>query len=846
MILIESLTLLIALKFIFIVYLINKKKNIIMEYSFIFCFYDIVIDIANYLIEIPINQRPIWFNIYMGTSLISFFAKIHSLENICCYFLQKKPIQYLKKVSLILALNHLIHYIYLFFKTNFSTDFFPLSIRGKLDIYGTRFSTSIYPLIILAPLMYRMHKKIQSNLFPLLLIKEIKLFFYFGISVKLFFDNIQTSTLYFIKIILEDNSTKFSPFNTFITSLVTFLYMITFYILLKKYEDLENYSIHNDINNHFNKNDNTNFIFHSTLSTIESYSPSNIDIIDKTIKDTIHQKIFIPVDCISLYYTDSLHSNVMEKETELISNILKEEELLNYLRLQTFISLEILEAYIFANSINSKSEENRLYIFLKSQNINFISILKEKENNEIKINGILFIRNNQAQITIENIKFLILITSKLENIYEKTVQKTSFVIKKFKEKKEEDFLKTLFLHHENIINYINHIEDSIEINFFNTLSLHDKQIKEELISNSEKKKLIAIKKINAGNNNIILAAFPEYTKKIISISIPKINSNNNHHCSQFSMLMLRLSSPGKTIYNIFSIQTNEFNLFKNYLISQILTPLNNIITIEKKYHESFFLFYKKIVSQKIHIIDLTEYNNILNFFDQLSNDKEYFFLEKISKEDVIIFKNIDEIDHNNQKKILEYIIHGKHPLGKKYLNIPSKIIFTISHQHHLSDIYQKIIEISEYKKIYNPMLNELTEEQFDTMHNILYNIFHVLNKNEANEDSENYMKKKKYWKENKNIISLFDLFNSINYKIQFEEIINKLGKENRSVLNSELIEQYTKEAAILGKNTLKNHHIMSVLAKKYNQNQIAILISTHRSSISRYFKQQKSKNNDIQ
>jgi hypothetical protein len=826
MIIIQLPYILITVKLAFIS-LLYKNKNLISENISKIFFYDIMIDLANLLIELPAHERPIWFNLFMGTGLIAFLVKTYSLEEIFKKLSdQKIKFSLLKKICAGFSLFHFIYYIYLWIENNYTAQLFKISgetQRHILDIYLNRFCTSIFPIIILSEVIYKTHKNIQKKEFSSLIHNEIKNLFYYGFCIKMFFDSFQTATIDFIKIILIGSDiTFFSPLISLFASLATFPLMYHFYIFTKRY---------NEINELFNnktiltENEINKLNLEISPDILNTYSTSDSRIIDNIIINAIQKKFSISENDIIIFHYDVLRLSILDKKNTSLINTLQTNEHINKILFENnFISIEILKSCIFINNYNYLKNNKEVIIelkkFLVEHNISFIGSIKHQEiNSPEKINGFFIIKGINNFFDLKSIKYLIQINKFIEDIYEKILCKNTYLIEKLRGKKEKENLELIYQYHKQIINYLDNFEQNIHIQKMNLY-------KEKMEQIPVQKSSFIIKKHFSSNQHELIIQHKDKKYEQLKITLPIIQQKLYEENSLHSPLIIRLSHIGNEIHNMCNIPTNEFQLFREYLIEEFLNRNHSLLEMSEDYLESFFSFYRYISKKNIHIVNIKEYPNVLSIFEKYDPQKNKFIIDSMTEDDILVFTNIDFMEPLNQKKIFEYIIHEKHPLGKKYNSMPYKIIFTIQQTKNIHNVYSKILEIAQFKKMINPLLNELSEEQFNELSINILNITHPLsNQKIPKETMELILHNRQIWKTSKSLITLFHLLKSIINEKKIDHLIN---------IND--IDNIILEATVLGKNALQNQLIMETLLKHYNQNQIATLLGVHRSSISRYIK----------
>lgn len=833
------------IKFIFfykclLLKILEKKIKALL---FFFLSYDIMTDFVYFMYDAEAELRPWWFNIFCGTSLFYFLAKIHGFRYFCIKVFEDK--NYSKKkenffwlLSFFLALPRFIFYTYFCIKENFIREIVPSFLRYKGEIYITYFAGTIYPLILLFNPIKSLHEKLKNIEIPILIKKASKTFLYFGIIPRIFLDFIQTSTWKYIQNFLFENGKSNYPLYSHVTTevvciLTTFYFLIT-YFFAKKIEKILNFD--QEKNKDLESIEDLKkeeFIIDIKSITEKSNNEFTIkDIVDSFIKKTVSKILKVPIEYINVDLSNQ-EENIYLSE---ISNSNKNFE--NYIKKNSIVLLDEIEAFLFLSK-NEIENEKLIPIkdFLKKNNIDAFFSFKSGDN----IDGVIIIEKQsfileEKNYNEENIEKIIYLLEQIKIFKKNFNHRKNLDIVNFKSKKLEDFAKYITNVHENIILNLNNTFLKVKSHFLIFQKKRIKWLSEEKPDFSKNLEDLIKKKY-----------YSEYlikdTKPIIhreknhTFIINKIKENKNDIFSIFVFpfsfvdfnqhkFMLTFTETGKKINELIPGNNNLFFEYKNKLISILSEYRPNILIYENTKIDYTTNIFKKIEDIECLKYSYKELNNE-NYIKEVFNSKINEFLEKSLKKLFIIINGFEKINSNFQKLILEEYIKKEDKIFKEK-KVKLKIIFIISSIQDLTYLNSDIINISMIYDLSSIKIKDILQDEKEKfIEKICNNILDIKISTEQAIGVFNIIKEQ---------IEDFSFYNFIQF---LENYFSEYKKDSNIP-----IESYVQKAIMLGKNSLKDPELMFSLAKIYNSNysKLAKTLGIHKSSVSRFFKNYKQSN----
>ncbi len=854
----------VTFKIIILFYIYNKfyiqKK--LQLYFLITLFYDIATDIVNFMAQLPAGLRPWWFNVFMATGTFLFLGKVHSILKICCTFTKQENkflIRTYNIISIFIGLLHFISNIVLFFTSGFSREFIAFSTRPLIEVYLSRFSTTLYPIILLAPCMYHLHKLLKANKIPRALNQELKNFFYFGLLPKTIADGLQTCTPEFIKMLLFNGSiANFSPVTTQIASMFSFLYI---FFALRILHTISLYGTPQS--NHTPEQKQSRFLLKPETFTTSKESNSLESVVLDSAKKTIETKLNISEEMIKIItFDEENRANFHSREENSLGYFIQNDRKLNtFLKQYQIVSQEHLDAY--------------LYLFNDENAQEIAKILQEKEifliapwMHTMRINGAIIIKNDSffqpKKSTAQIIKTVVSCAHLLRTFYKQQSFDQSKQLDTFKEKSIQEQIKRLTVIQEEVAQTISStmLETKIIHGFLqkNKIVLHDnhtintsddsliaseqeeiERIFFDILEEAEKTQLpVMHKNISLHEKTHIFFGYPKNKNNKYPYGYALVFPKNLQHYyteqnSRFPHIFLQFTKIGKKLNNLIPGDHPAIMRYKLDLISILLNPAPTLIALPSNHAPFLIKLLASLEDKKLELNFCSKEDNGLHFFDQHIGENQentIAYIDTLDESHCLAFIGIEQLDKLAQARIAEYYISGITPHGKKVKKSPGKIIFTMNKSNNSTVIIDSIIsQTSNFHELHVPLLYNFSRDNLYAMINSYTLSFNI-------DFTAAWKNIEKIIENTKNMWNIYDLMEYIELQGTFK---NKTIIQN----NDELSDQLSKEkettikyAMALGKNALKNKELMIQLATTCNnQTEIAHLLGVHRSSVSRFFKE---------
>ena len=356
------------------------------------------------------------------------------------------------------------------------------------------------------------------------------------------------------------------------------------------------------------------------------------------------------------------------------------------------------------------------------------------------------------------------------------------------------------LDQESFINELNNIVEDVDKK---NISVEKKKIfvKNFLFSISCYPKNNHSNQIN-GTIITLPSIFPEYYHK------------SDFHTSKTFLSFTRM---GKLLNSILPGNHPAVVRYKSEIINLILDPSPVIFPIESHHARFLTTIIGFIEGKKTKmVLSANEYEEIHQVF--LKPDDEF----------CIGFFSVESTSHSLQKKIVDYCIEQN---LKKNETSRSRIIVTVEELSDITQLYPLLVQICRFHNIQTPYVCHFSQEELLKIVRS-YLSFSELNTNFFNFSMNTFLE---------NIRDSWDLYELIDY-IDSQITLEKLEGSLDNAIIEEKKALILKQAVSEGKNALKDNVLMFQLASICSsQSEIAHLLGVHRSSVSRFFKENNKK-----
>lgn len=865
-----SFLFLILKSFIFFKIYKLKINAIFLNFINICILYDIAGDLSQIISELEIEDRPWWYNIFLGTGVLFFLSKNHALRNIFIYLNKDKININIKLIFILISIFFGFLKIYFsikyFIENNYIRDFIKIVDRNKFELAASFFATNIYNFFLILPSIFIFIRNLnKKNDFSIRMKREYFYFFYFGVFPKIILDLLATRFFEFITFLFYGGQLPFySLIISFFVNFCSIYFAYRMYIFCKYIEKVELID-RNEINNLIEvykygydedeiSLDINVIINHRYILELEKSEKPLEDLLIESSKKTISDAIDVNYEDIEIdinFNKNSKYYTVFKKEE--LKDFFIDREVLNFDTISDYINL-YYENYLFeenykyceiATEVRSKVHNvKKIYDFMKENNLKIVIPWFKNYNNNSEIEGLIIIKNSfklkeNFEITNNDIIFLLKMKIFLSNLQKKikyqienniVIFKSNLLSKQLEKLKitQDQFLENVLKSIKNIKNGIllvskkrkiwinkpfNQNEEKNNINDFIEKIAISKNLKDEVFF-FDKEVIVAnkVSPLKKGYDNILFSYIP----------ILNIVKNNRDE------LAFSLTDFGLNLEKILIGFGKELIDYKNKIIKIAKNLAPHILIGELKTIEILLKIMIKADDAKLKIYDFAFYNRNIDL--DFLNLKE--FIEDKKSKVYILFKNINLMDRDFQKKII--ISHMDFYLNKNFKDAEIDLRFfyhipSIDFLVFLNEILLKIAITKEINDI--EIENLLVDDPIILIKNISFNLL----EKDLSEDEVNF---------------LYDYLNKIDIKnltlTEFVKLIDKLINEDE-ILNNIYVKnnenKYVKEAIKLGREALKNEDLMFKLISIFNNNQseIASLLGVNKSSVSRFFKRVKER-----
>jgi hypothetical protein len=776
----------------------------------------------------PVFLRPWWFNLFEAIGVMWMLVKTHSIKIMCDSLTEKKNYfdktdKFFMVLSFSFGLLRLICFVYLTVHKNFSKEIFTLSERFLFEVYLSRFAVTFYQFFIIVIPLIGMYKKIIDKNVPIVIRTIFAELFFYCLIPKLFLDNLQTSTLNFIKFLLGDGEITFSSPD--ITQAISVISVYFFYIMYKTVKRL-------------NKIEKNEFLlckknhFFDIKFTLEPQHMRLLEHSETPIFDTIHNSMKKSIG----NFLDINENKIIIEHNELypasIYTLIQEKkEIVNYLVTCGVMSIDEINAYEF---IYGSTRFIVIKNFLEEFDLKMIIPICE-ENNLIGIIAIKSLKNLQYERCFDEYDISYIYNMSYHLIeFKKNIKEKSFHnIINFKIKSINQHIDHLLVIQDQMIKNISSLVEQGSFGMYlkekKKYICFDNNIKEsniiedliEIMINDNDKNIINKKKlyINSGKETTFLAQkIPEFKKNLSVIpffSFPLLSSYKNK-----SYIAFELTEFGKKINLLFPGVYDELMSFKNNILMiannpkpfLFIGPLEHFEILLKivSYIKNFDIFYCDILKeQDMSFFDLNLYKNIDS-----------------KNECIVAIPLCDRAEKKIQRHIVEHYI--SHELSHKrfFKNTLFFHTLTIDSATNCDEFLYKICLIKEiYTMPASFILKNKPHEIIESVALFLYK--KEISYNQSHEIMEEITRTVK------ESSTIYDIIRIIGTLVEHLDDVSNISNDMSNYENSII-----QDAISLGKKALKNKNIMKALYTIYNGNMTHIgnVIGVHKSTVSRVFK----------
>lgn len=810
---------------------LNKIKPILTYYLI----YDIHVSFAVIIINLTYYENNFLKTLIMGSGTISFLCQCYQiflLSKVICK--EEKKLKtgeyFLLLFGFIIAVSRLFFSINIYLKTHNDIHIANIFESSKLLFFTILLIFTLFQLYFVLPgilhvFFYIKHYKIKNG--PIQ--KSLYLLFTL-ILIKVLLEYYQLNIMQFFKILnLYDSAEIEQQSNQFldIISLFSFTIYIAIFYFIKNIKGIMNKKyIYLSSRQKINK---FLFIGVNDIININLQEKSFLDFVLMVALQNIQKKLSLTSEVFFIFQTPTKDTaNDLFEETHCLYTPAKKEKVLFYDDYYNYLyamylndDLESPES-IYKKTLLHSLEENKMRVLIpinqKEQLFCFLCISFHSFSKKLSLN------DNDIEYCYDIAKYI-----------EATLEKVC---------KDPFYLR---LTYENKIIELN-LEENNNLfqQFYLDIKTKISKICQIIVTEDKKQSLSIyapdhmevddiIKMIHTNSKDKDIEhcqeefVFSESEKGQISIfSSPKIKLGkikiSIHTCLPFlnrksSILSIALAK--KKIDDIFPESMHTLKEDKFFFCQFDLNySIKIIINIENK-HTSFFKIIDYISEIACVYISLNNAHinqkKILEYYNYLlHSDKKYY----------IFFTDLEMNNYDFQYKLLDLYINYVIETTTAII----KLFFVIKNENEIKQVHYKIIQMSSSllfkpSSIINITLNDILE--------IVKNYsWFILKKKYTQEILQKYAQENYFLlKENISLYNFLDLF---------EKTIQ--GYTLKNIPSTHSREFYIKEGARLGKAAFKNIILMDELLRIYDNNytHIALLLTVHKSSVSRYFNKRKN------
>jgi hypothetical protein len=411
------------------------------------------------------------------------------------------------------------------------------------------------------------------------------------------------------------NGTYYSGKTDLLLKCAYYNFMSNYNIIFITKQDIDSYYLKHKIEKKFNiilKKHNNIFTYIKKNMYVKIFEINNNNNFDSLCE--LNEKLCILIDDINSFVDyndiDYIEKLIEHKTNNLVVSI-NENNKSNYIdkKLQNFLYFELNNTLIIPQSIlnfsnfisnkkifsqnsNNKSNEKPLLVMSTNRNTNLINILKEKINQNVKINDILIISlsNNQNIINI--------LTDEINKFYKETFNLNNLAINLDYKYMKENFIDIKSIQNKTIIsNFDNYKEEPrkyviiVDSNYKTNIN---KFIKSCYFTN---KQLYIIVDVNKYNNNI----FNKYYNSVELFDYVNVNNNNTNIYPFIDKNKLNIENIHQTIQ---TMNNKKYKLFPHY--NQIYDYLYHYFTFDNIYQDTNYII-NNIEKQCINCLTINKY-----------------------------------------------------------------------------------------------------------------------------------------------------------------------------------------------------------------------------------------------